>query len=414
MYELNLTKEQKILLNCISIGLLGSPQAQLLSASELDGANWDIVVKESLAQTVCMLTFDAAKAYKDYIPQDTYQSWKKLFLQGYSVNVRVQQAQADLAQLMGENNFPYVVIKGESSAAYYPTPELRALGDVDFLIDTTRQAEIENALLQAGYEKDGMAHISHVIFKKPAAHLEMHFQIPGIPVGEKGKKVRAFIKDAAIRGVKKQGGLTEFSAPTDEDHGLIILLHMQHHNLNDGMGLRHLCDWAAYLQKTHDKPFWQEKLLPLMKEIGIIKYASVVTKLCAKYFGTVCPEWAKDADETLCDALLADTFLGGNFGRKDNERARSGALIAQKGEKQRGPIATLAVSLHRAILLKYPIVKKVWIVYPFIYAWKVIKNLFQMAIGKKVSIGKMLPKAQERKALYEKLEVFEETEDEKE
>ena len=47
-------------------------------------------------------------------------------------------------------------------------------------------------------------------------------------------------------------------------------------------------------------------------------------------------------------------------------------------------------------------------------SWKVIKNLFQMLTGKKVSIGKMIPKAQERKALYDRLEVFEETEDEKE
>ena len=414
MYELNLSKEQKILLNCVAMGLSETPETLLLSPTDLEGVEWETVVKEGLAQTVSMLAFDAAKAYKDYIPQEVYAKWKNLFLQGYAANVPVQQAQADLAQLMGEQEFTYVVIKGESSAAYYKNPEFRALGDVDFLIDTSKQAEIENALVQAGYEKDGMAHISHVIFKKPAAHLEMHFQIPGIPVGEKGQKVREFIKDAATSGVKKQGGLTEFSAPTDEYHGIIILLHMQHHNLNDGMGLRHLCDWATYLQKTHGQAFWEEKLLPLMREIGILKYASVVTKLCAKYLGTVCPEWAQDAEDELCDGLLADTFLGGNFGRKDNERARSGALIAQKGEKQRGPIATLAVSLHRAIVLKYPIVKKVWILYPFIYVWKVIKNLFQMLTGKKVSIGKMIPKAQERKALYDRLEVFEETEDEKE
>jgi hypothetical protein len=326
--------------------------------------------------------------------------------------VRVQQAQADMAELMREKGFGYIVIKGESSAAYYPNPELRALGDVDFLIDTSRQAEIENALMQAGYERDGMEHISHRIFRKVGAHLEMHYQVPGIPVGEKGDKVRAFLKDAVKCGECKQGGLAEFYAPCPKHHGLIILLHMQHHNLDDGLGLRHLCDWAAFVKATQNDTFWAEELLPLMKEIGIMKYASVATKLCATYLHIPCPTWAADADDALCDGLLADVFLGGNFGRKNNERARSGALIAKKGEKKRGPIATMAVSLHRAVLLKYPIVKKVWILYPFIYVWKVIKNLFQMMIGKKVSIGKMLPEAKKRQELYDKLEVFQETEEE--
>ncbi|MBR2329714.1 MAG: nucleotidyltransferase family protein, partial [Clostridia bacterium] len=361
MYELNLTKEQKILLNLAAMGLSDTPQELLLEKEELDGADWNAIMQESLAQTVPMTVFQAAKAYESEIPQDVFARWKNLFFQAYQTNVRVQQAQADMAELMREEGFGYIVIKGESSAAYYPNPELRALGDVDFLIDTSRQAEIESALMQAGYERDGMEHISHRIFRKVGAHLEMHYQVPGIPVGEKGDKVRAFLKDAVKCGECRQGGLAEFYAPCPKHHGLIILLHMQHHNLDDGLGLRHLCDWAAFVNATQNEAFWTDELLPLMKEIGIMKYASVATKLCATYLHIPCPTWAADADDALCDGLLADVFLGGNFGRKNNERARSGSLIAKKGEKKRGPIATMAVSLHRAVLLKYPIVKKVWI-----------------------------------------------------
>ena len=412
MYELNLTKEQKILLNLAAMGLSENPSTLQLAKSELDGADWKAVIEESLAQTLPMIAFQSAKAYESEIPQDVFARWKNLFYQAYQTNVRVWQAQTDMAEIMHENNFPYIVIKGESSAAYYPNPELRALGDVDFLIDTSRQEEVENTLMAAGYERDGMAHISHRVFRKIGAHLEMHYQVPGIPIGEKGEKVRAFLKDAATSGVKKQGGLSEFFAPCDEHHGLIILLHMQHHNLNDGLGLRHLCDWAAFVKKTQNEPFWEEKLLPLMRDIGIFKYASVVTKICHTYLHVPCPEWAKDEDEKLCEGLLADMFLGGNFGRKNNERARSGILLAQKGAKKRGALATLATTLHKAILLQYPIVKKIWIFYPFIYVWKVIKNLFQMMIGKKVSIGKMLPEAKKRQELYDKLEVFQETEKE--
>lgn len=411
MDELNLTKEQKILLNLVAVGISDTPQKWVLSDEELSGVEWQIVARESLAQTVHMIAFQSAKQYKKYIPQDIYSKWEKYFYKAYQTNMRVWQAQADMADIMDSHSFAYVVIKGESSAAYYNNPEFRVLGDVDFLIDTARQTEVENALTATGYQRDSTAHISHRIFYKTGAHLEMHYQVPGIPVGDKGEKVREFLR-AATNGIIKNGGISRFIAPTDVNHGLIILLHMQHHNLNDGLGLRHLCDWAVFVQKTKNEPFWKERLLPLMQDIGILKYASVATKLCHKYLGIDCPEWTADADDILCDELLNDVFLSGNFGRKNNERARSGALISQKGEKKHGAIATLAISLHKAVVLRYPIVKKIWIFYPFIYAWKVIKNLFQMCTGKKVSIGKMLPEAKKRQELYDKLGVFQKTEEE--
>jgi D-mannonate dehydratase len=57
-------------------------------------------MQESLAQTVPMTVFQAAKAYESEIPQDVFARWKNLFFQAYQTNVRVQQAQADMAEIM--------------------------------------------------------------------------------------------------------------------------------------------------------------------------------------------------------------------------------------------------------------------------------------------------------------------------
>ena len=407
MHEITLTTEQKIVLNLAAMSVADNPTTLVLPEEELRGVNWAEVVDETIAQTIPLATYDVALLYKNYVPETEWSRWKNVSMGVLQSDFEVVSAQAELVELLNKKGLPYAIIKGTSAAAYYPDPERRALGDVDFLIDPDRQAEVENVLVEAGYKKEGVPHISHVIFKKPNAHLEMHFQVAGIPNGELGGRVKEFLRPAVFSTVEREREFCTFHAPNDLYHGLIILLHMQHHNLNDGLGLRHLCDWAAYVERTQNESFWQERLLPFLKEIGLYKYAAVVTKISAKYLKISCPDWAKAEDEELCAELLSDMFIGGNFGRKDNERARSGALIAQKGEKKRGPIATLAYSLHKSILLRYPIVKKVWILYPFVYAWKVIRNLFLMLIGKRVSIGKMKPQAEKRQRIYDKLQVFE-------
>ena len=58
-------------------------------------------------------------------------------------------------------------------------------------------------------------------------------------------------------------------------------------------------------------------------------------------------------------------------------------------------------------VLRMPCVKKVPILYPFIYIWKAIRFLFLSMIGKRPSLVKMAPEAKKRKSVYEKLAIFE-------
>lgn len=402
-----MTLEQKIILNLSAVSITEKSLVPPLSETDLKSADWKLIKDEAVMQTVPLTTFESVIEYKDYIPKEVYEDWESIALSVHQSNMTVQHSQFELIKLLNENNFKYQIIKGTSAAAYYQKPSSRALGDIDFLIDKNEQSKIEETLIKAGYKKDSMAHISHVIFKKPYTHLEMHFEVAGLPSGKMGETIKEFLIPSINNPINCVYDFGEFNAPDYVYHALIILLHMQHHNLNDGMGLRHLCDWAAFVNKTGDNDFWTEKFIPLVKEVGLYKYLSVVTEMCVKYLFVSKPKWLIDSDEELCAELLEDMFIGGNFGRKNNERARSGQIIAKKGEKKRSAVGTLARALHKSILLRYPIVKKVWIIYPFIFCWKVVKNLFEMAIGKKVSIGKMLPEAKKRQAIYDKLKVFE-------
>ena len=134
---------------------------------------------------------------------------------------------------------------------------------------------------------------------------------------------------------------------------------MQGHMVSEGLGLRHICDWACFLQKTEGKPFWNE-LLGLFQKIGILTYAKVVSKISAMYFHINCPKWAEDADEELCHDVMNDVLTGGNFGRKDRIRSKSGVMIIERSRngKKHSKLVNLFLIIHHGIPKRYPIVKK--------------------------------------------------------
>ena len=105
----------------------------------------------------------------------------------------------------------------------------------------------------------------------------MHFQPSGIPQGKAGVKVRKYLSDLLPRSETKQTELGEITVPSTFHHGLIILLHMCHHLTGDGLGLRHLCDWAVFINSIGE-----EKFLEMFEKVEIVfgnEMAVILNKL---------------------------------------------------------------------------------------------------------------------------------------
>lgn len=404
MYEI--TKEASVLLHLLRRNF--RPDTVLLPNSVLETVDWQTVMQESAHQAVMLSAFDAAVQYKTFIPNPVYQTWLQRSSRALYSNLKVEKAQCEMVALLEKRGYAYVILKGESAASYYPKPELRHLGDVDFLIDATQKEEIEKIFLEAGYTSELHEHICHVVLKKPGAHLEMHFEIAGIPYGRPGEIVREYIQDT-LSCKKRIGSVgTAFSSPEEAHHGLILLLHMQHHMVSEGLGLRHLCDWAAFVDKTWEMPFWEERLLPLLKRIGLYKYATVMTKICADTLGTVCPTWVH-AEAELCGAVLQDILAGGNFGRKDRERRSAGMMISEHGKDgiSHGSLYNLWRTLHQTTSSKFPVVKRVKVLHPVLDAYRAGVYLCRRAASKRPSLVNMGKFAKERRSIYEQLQIFE-------
>lgn len=393
--------EQRVLIELLAGEISGETR---LDDIELKSVDWAQVLQEAKSQAVILMAAEALVKYRKYI--SNYSDWENTAFTAHMLNVRAAYNEQQLNEIM--KGYPFFILKGLAAALYYPKPHERSLGDIDFLIDKSQRTEIEILLSKNGYKSWDKEHICHTVFKKEDAHLEMHFEISGIPYGEPGTIVREFMMNAVKHRIMTGFDEWRFPVPEDIYHGLIILLHMQHHMLGEGLGLRHICDWACYLQKTANKPFWTE-LLNVFEKIGILTYAKVVSKISAMYFRIKCPEWAQSADENLCVDVMNDILEGGNFGRKDTIRSKSSMMISNHGKNgtKGSRLSNLFQTLHVSTPTVYPIVKKYAVLYPLFDCYRVLLYIIKMIKGERSSFTKLASKAAERKNVYDRLHIFE-------
>lgn len=373
------------------------------------------ILKEAKAQTVFSTAFSF---FQDELSGSDVSKLPKAqeeFFRDLIINTNNFQEHNELNELMKAHNIPYVAIKGLSSAAYYPDPSLREMGDVDFLVYEKDFERARQAVLSIGFDVDhGDEKGKHIAFKRdPMSIWEQHRRINGIPKGNIGKLIEEEIYETieTARTITLDGAVCRI--PDEFHHGLIILLHMISHMTSEGIGLRHLCDWAVFVNSFTDDEF-VELFVGRLKSFGILKYAQIMTALSEKYLGIEHKQWSEnlDIDNDLLHGIMTDIMNGGNFGKKDANRYREIKYISNRGERtvDRKNIAAQVIwTLNQKTYLDYPWIKKSKIFLPFGWFAESGKYARLLMTGKRKSksTSAMLKEAANRKNIYSKMELFE-------
>ncbi|MCR5060113.1 MAG: nucleotidyltransferase family protein [Saccharofermentans sp.] len=385
--------------------LLGAPLSAECAAA-LDDNTINAILTEAADQGVFCLAYNALKPY---FSDACLAKWKPTYYSLKTQNILNDRCHKKLHGIMTSAGIPYVIIKGMASAKYYPVPEARMMGDVDFLVAHDQVTAAEDALKAAGMrrtetEENGF----HESFSDGNTILELHWAPPGVPPeGETGDKVREFLSDIIDKAVMYDG----YFVPSDFHHCIILLLHSVSHMTTGGMGLRHLCDWAVFADSFSSDAFVSEFESPL-KSIGMWEFARVLTAVSVKYLGTGERPWAAGVDGGTIDLLMQDIIDAGNFGVKDDQRLNQAKLMRDDTNREietagMGKIlfTNLTVRARRAM----PITAKVPVLLPIGWAYIGLRHIFRIVTGRKekIDIKKTVQGAEKRRELYNRLRLFE-------
>lgn len=396
--ENRLSVIEQALLDLLANSLFGCGRSVSVCADE-----WDYIWHEAYVQAVPLTVF--ANGLSSNIPQGMAAHIKsKIGEIVLSVSRRIGE-HIFLHKLLTEAGIDYTIIKGFACSLYYPDPLTRWLGDVDFLVNPDDEKTVANLLLDKGFTEISTIGENHRVFSYKGCRYELHTEPAGIPTGEMGEVIKGYLSNS-IKNAKLQSTVFgQLKTPDEFHHGLIMLLHMTHHLNGEGIGLRHLCDWAVFISAIGAEKF-KEMFEEPLKEMGLWNFALVLNQVCGGFLG--CSEYfIEDGKmQDLSAEFLNDLFAGGNLGQKNDNRAHEALVLSENPD--RSYIKNLFNSANRIVYKNWGFCRKVKILLPVGWLFFSLRYALRSLKGKRphIALKEIKEEAVKRKDLYSRLQLF--------
>lgn len=109
------------------------PSGDSQSSDVFDDVNWEQIYTELKAHSVAALPCEYVIG-KSLANEEIRKEWMHLAMSQVGQWTKLMEGQKELVNLLQKNNIRMAVIKGSAAAVYYPYPEYRTMGDVDFFV----------------------------------------------------------------------------------------------------------------------------------------------------------------------------------------------------------------------------------------------------------------------------------------
>ena len=314
-----------------------------------------------------------------------------------------------IVEKLKENKIEVLVLKGCSTAAFYPVPELRKTGDLDLLLlnedDLKKTSQIFAGLgIRQKEEQSANHHISYRT--KDGIEIELHIMLAEPFASE---KINRYLKRVAGQCRNHKTEIESMGVNVwclgDGYHGYYLLLHMLQHFLRAGFGVKLFCDWTAFWNK--EKSSEEEKIfLQLVHESGLYGFAERVTAACIAYLGLP-PESAAflfgraltvtEAEE-MSRQMMLDVLEAEEFGHSGAER-----MVVLKDRSLAGYVR----EFHHQMQLNFPKAGRIFLLWPILWIRTLLRFLINNKKIRKVSMWTVFQKAGDRSRLIKDLKLFE-------
>lgn len=210
---------------------------------------------------------------------------------------------SEVANILQDHNIKTVVLKGIDASLNYPKPEHRPCGDLDcFLFDGYT---LGNQILkeQGAEVEDKWYKHSHINYK--GLVIENHQYCTAIRASRKLKNFERKLQHILRSNPLTPIADTALLSPCPLFCALFLTYHANAHFLSEGIAIRHLCDWAMFLDKNASKVDWTQ-FNEIASEFGLKTFADTMTRLAQKYLKI---EGYTTENDNLRDDFLLNEML---------------------------------------------------------------------------------------------------------
>ena len=263
--------------------------AEQVESFERDGVAWQNVYALARKQGVLAVAFDglvklfeADKEFVNTFPQSLKLQWINATFHIENRYDHAKMVCSELVDKWAEQGIATLCLKGLAFSTYYPVPNHRECGDFDcYLYDDYAKGNSIAKELGAKVEDDWYKH-SEIIYRK--VMIENHRFIVAVRNSKKIQKMHTLLDDIARNEVRTAIFDTKIEMPSAMFNALFLNHHSLTHFLSEGIRLRHILDWALFLQKEQNNIDW-ERFYALCEEYDMRAFVDCSTDIAVEALG---------------------------------------------------------------------------------------------------------------------------------
>lgn len=281
--------------------------------------NWSDVIEIAKRQSVVGVIYDGVLTLsKEFLPERTH--ILDLFATSYSIEVLNKQANIAVTQLvsyLNEHGVSSRLMKGQGCALLYPNPLHRQSGDIDLFVGSEQYPFAKELIVSKGIdiEKEGV-YDAHFMWRN--VPVEMHWLETKLYYPKNNKNFQQICR----REEWKKTVVAEIEGQSVElfNHTFntfYVFVHLYHHFLQVGVGLRQVCDWMLLLKRYESEIDWG-CLYEYIRAIKAERAWKAFYGLAVERLGlqlTQEPIWMQRCNSDDIQFVMDDILNVGNFGK---------------------------------------------------------------------------------------------------
>ena len=182
------------------------------------------------------------------------------------------EVQQEIVSLMEQHGIKTLVLKGTHLSQYYPQPELREFGDLDFYFYDQHDEADRVAKEKLGAEVRNDSH-HHSKYNYRGVTVESHYD---------------FVNTHFPRSNRRYEALLKKHAPSPTFEVLFLLRHMACHFAASRITLRDVVDWTLTCRALADKVDWQ-LVKKAIEDFGMTDFVAALNTIVENRLGTQSP-----------------------------------------------------------------------------------------------------------------------------
>lgn len=300
--------------------------------------DWHKLIKLAKIHSVMGILGFMVMSYPDESNSQVADFMKKQCLRTITLISQRSESMKQLIVKMNSKKIDHLLFKGYIIKDYYPVPELRTFGDIDFLIHPKDRSKSDELMLQQGFERktDWEPVFS---YQRGVEYYEIHTDVMEVDVSDKAN-YKDYFKQIWEHAHLTDGHTYELSP---EFHFLYLLTHIAKHISGSGAGIRMYMDIAVFIQHFGNELDWKYIQAELEK-LAFSDFANMVLTVVNVYFGVDMPITLNEIDEQVLEDFMGFTMSGGTFGFVGRD---SGLISLKKQERNKESVSRVSAFANR-------------------------------------------------------------------